>query len=103
MQPKKAVIENFRAHEEDYGIACTEFAKAYVHLSCALKSADYFTDIFKKYHVDMGEVKRDYKRCLTDMEQLAKSVDKHLGMDTKALLGKVFDDTQQEIENELNK
>ena len=31
MQPKKAVIENFRAHEEDYGIACTEFAKAYVH------------------------------------------------------------------------
>ena len=51
----------------------------------------------------MGEVKRDYKRCLTDMEQLAKSVDKHLGMDTKALLGKVFDDAQNEIDNELNK
>lgn len=101
MQPKKAVIDNFRAHEEDYGKASVEFATAYVHLQCAITNADAFYSIFKKFGIDMGEVKQGYNRLMTDMEHLADSINKHFGMDTKVLLGKVYDDAQAEIDKEI--
>lgn len=102
MTPKKANIDNFKAHEADYGEASVEFAKAYVHLQCALTSAEAFHDILHRYGVDMGAVKQGYNRCFREMNQLANDINRHLGMDTKALLGKVYDDAQQEIDNELN-
>ncbi|MBR4935566.1 MAG: hypothetical protein IKZ20_00180 [Bacteroidaceae bacterium] len=54
-----------------------------------------------RHHVDMGEVKQDYNRCFNYMDRLAKTISKHLGVDTKALLGKVYDEAQADIDQEL--
>ena len=101
MKPPKELIETFRNNEEAYGKASVEFATAYVHLQCAITNADAFYSIFKKFGIDIGEVKRDYNRLMTDMDRLANSINKQLGMDTKVLLGKVYDDAQNEIDKEI--
>ena len=101
MTPPKQYINAFRNDEASYGEASVEFAKAYVHLQCALTSAEAFYDIMHRHHVDMGEVKQDYNRCFNYMDRLAKTISKHLGVDTKALLGKVYDEAQADIDHEL--
>ena len=99
--PKKIHIDALHNDEEGFATAATEFVKAYTCLQIAIASCETFYDVFKHHHLDMGEVKKSYNTLMADMDHLANYLNTHFGFDTKALLGKVYDEAQADIDHEL--